>query len=152
MVIRDARSHVADAPRLVVCTPRRFQLHIQYSLVLRGVSNFITITSLVLLFQSSEISVTAKAAWSALLGSDTLLNLTHPSLHSTSCQTLLVAPSNSNTFCWCVAACCWWASTHLALSFHYKCSLNADSSWTSWVWKCGKDHHKLVQINMERWN
>ena len=40
-----------------------------------------------------------KASHNALLGSDTLLKLMHLSLHSTSSQTLLEAPSDLNEFC-----------------------------------------------------
>ena len=39
----------------------------------------------------------------ALQGSDTLLRLTHLSLHSTSTQALLEASSDYNTFSWCTA-------------------------------------------------
>ena len=49
------------------------------------------------------LPVTLKAGRNALLGSDTLLKLTHISLHSTSSQTLLEASSDWNTFCWCYA-------------------------------------------------
>jgi hypothetical protein len=63
--------------------------------VLRGVPKLITITPIVLLYQSSEISVTLKASRNALLPSDPLLKLTHLSLHTTSCQTLLETPRDS---------------------------------------------------------
>jgi len=92
---------VAGAPRLVVGTPRSSQVHSKFSPALRGVPKPITITPMVLLCQSSEIPVTLKAGWNALLGSPTLLKLTHLSLHSISSQTLLEACSYYNTFCWC---------------------------------------------------
>ena len=47
---------------------------------------------MVLLYQSSEIPVTLKSGRNALLGSDTVLKLTHLSLHSTSSQTLWRLP------------------------------------------------------------
>jgi hypothetical protein len=40
------------------------------------------------------LPVTLMAGRNALLGSDTLLKLTHPSLHSTSSETLLEASSD----------------------------------------------------------
>jgi hypothetical protein len=43
---------------------------------------------MVIMNQSSAIPVTLKASWNALLGSDTLLKLTHLSLPCTSSQTL----------------------------------------------------------------
>ena len=42
----------------------------------------------------SMLPVTLKGGSNVILGSDTLLKLTHPSLHSTSSQTLLEAPSD----------------------------------------------------------
>jgi len=45
--------------------------------------------------------VTLKAGRNALPLSDTLVKLTHLSLHSTSSQTLLESSSDENTFCWC---------------------------------------------------
>ena len=78
---------IQRAPRLVAGALRCFHTYHTYS---QG-----------LLYQSSEIPVTPKTGWNALLGSDTLLNLTHLSFHSTSSQTLLEAPSDLNTFCWC---------------------------------------------------
>ena len=86
--------HVVGAPRLVVGAPWCSQVHPKFSPVLRGVLKLITITPMVLLYQSSEIPVTLKAGRNALLGSETLLKLTHPRLHSTSCQTLLEASSD----------------------------------------------------------
>ena len=80
---------VAGAPRLVAGTTKCSQVHPMFSLVLRGVLNLIIITPMLLLYQSSEIPVTLKAGRNALLGSDTLLELTHQSFHSTSSQTLL---------------------------------------------------------------
>jgi hypothetical protein len=70
---------------------RHSQVHPKFSPAHRGVSKHITITPMVLLNQSSEISVTLKAGRNALLQSDTLLKLPHPSSYSTSSQTLLEA-------------------------------------------------------------
>jgi len=67
------------------------QVHPKFFPAHRGVPKLITITPMVLLYQSSEISVTLKAGRNALLQSDTLLKLTHLSLHCTSSQTLLEA-------------------------------------------------------------
>jgi len=106
---------VIGAPRLVVGTPRlvvgaprpvdgasrRSQVVPNFSPALRGVPKLITITPMVLLYQSSEIAITPNARRNALLGADTLLKSTHLSLHSTSSQTLLEALSDKNTFCWC---------------------------------------------------
>ena len=66
-----------------------------------GVSKLFTTAPMVLPDQSSEIPVTLIAGRNTLLGSDTLLKLTLLSLHSTSSQTLLEAPSDYNTCCWC---------------------------------------------------
>jgi len=85
---------VAGAPRLVAGAPRCSQVHPKFSPALRGVPKLITITPMVLLYQASEISVTPKAGRNALQRSDTLLNLTHLSLHSTSSQTLLESSSD----------------------------------------------------------
>jgi len=81
--------------------PRCSHLHPRFSTALRGVPKLITITPMVLLYQSSVISIILKAGQNALLGCDTLLKLTHLCLHCTSSQTLLAVPSNQNTFCWC---------------------------------------------------
>jgi hypothetical protein len=86
---------VVSAYRLVSGTPWCFQGHPMLFPVLRGVPKLITITPIVLLYQSSEISVTLKASRNALLPSDPLLKLTHLSLHTTSCQTLLETPRDS---------------------------------------------------------
>ena len=74
-------------------------MHPKFSLVLGGVLKFITITPMVLLYQSSEIPGTLKASRNALLRSDTLLKLTHLSLHSASSLSLLEAASDYNTLC-----------------------------------------------------
>jgi len=81
-----ASSHVAGAPR---CS----HVHSKFSPAIRGVPKPITITPMVLLYHSSEIPVTLKAGRNALLESDTLLQLTLLSLHSTSSQILLEASS-----------------------------------------------------------
>jgi hypothetical protein len=90
---------LVSAPRLVVGAPivvagasNRSQMQPKCSLTLRGVPKLITLTALAIQYQSSEISVTPKAGRNALLGSDTLLKLTHLSIHSTSSQTLLEPP------------------------------------------------------------
>jgi hypothetical protein len=71
--------------------PRCLQVRRKVTPALRGVPKIITTTPLLLLYQSSGISVTPKAGRDALLGSDTLLKLMHISLHCTSSQTLLEA-------------------------------------------------------------
>ena len=85
---------VVGAPRLVSGTPRCSQVDPKFSPTLRGVPKPIIITPMALLYHSSEIPVTLKAGRNALLGSDTLLKLTHLSLHSTFSQTLLEASSD----------------------------------------------------------
>ena len=85
---------VAGAPRLVASAPRYSQVHPMFSPAPQGVPKLITLTPMVLLYQSSEIPVTLKAGRNALLGSDTLLKLMYLSLHSTSSQTLLEAASD----------------------------------------------------------
>ena len=87
-------SLVVGAPRLVFGAPRCSQVHPTFSPALQGVLKLITITPMVLLYQSSEIPVTLKAGRNALLGSETLLKLTHLRLHSISSQTLLEASSD----------------------------------------------------------
>jgi len=69
-------------------------------LVIRDLSYFCTShqRSQLLLDQSSEIPFTLKAGRNALPGSDTVLKLTHLSLHATSSQTLLVSSRDQNTF------------------------------------------------------
>jgi hypothetical protein len=105
-VIRGNPRLVTGAPRLVVGAPRHVagsrscsQVCPEFSPALRGIPKLITITPIVLLYPSSEIAVTPKAGRNALLVSDTLLKLTHLSLHPTSSQTLLEASSDLNTFC-----------------------------------------------------
>jgi len=73
---------------------RRSQVLPKFTPALPDVLELITITPMVLLYQSSEIPVTLNAGRNALLGSDTLLKLTHLSLHSTSSQTLLESSSD----------------------------------------------------------
>jgi len=85
---------LAGAPRLVAGARRCSQVHSRFSPALRGVLKLITITLMSLRFVSSEIPVTPKAGWNALVGSNTLLTLMHLSLHSTSSQTLLKASSD----------------------------------------------------------
>jgi hypothetical protein len=67
------------------------------SLALQRVPNLTTITPIVLLYQSSEIQVTVKAGWNAVLRSDTLLQLMLISLHTTSSETLLESSRDNNT-------------------------------------------------------
>ena len=85
---------VVGATRLVASAPRCSQVHPKSSPAHRGVLKLITITPMVLLYQSSEIPLTPKAGRNALIGSDTLLKLTHLSLHSTSSQTHLETSSD----------------------------------------------------------
>jgi len=99
--VTGAPSLVAGAPRCSQDCPRRSQachrcsqVHPKFSLALRHVPKPITVTPMVLLYQSSEIPVTLKAGRNALLQSGTLLKLTHLSLHSTSSQTLLESSSD----------------------------------------------------------
>jgi len=89
-----APRHVVSAPRLVTGAPRCSQVNPKFSPAHRGVFKLTTMTPMVLLFQSSEIPLTPKAGPNALLGSDTLLTLTHLSFHSTSSQTLLETSSD----------------------------------------------------------
>jgi len=88
-------------PRLLSVLPGSLQVPSGLSSILPHVHKLFTITPMVLLYQSAEIPVTLKASWNTLLWSDTLLKLTLPSLHSKSSQTLLEAPCDYNTFCWC---------------------------------------------------
>ena len=92
-----SRRRSQTCPRRSQARPRHSQVlprAPEFSLALRGVLKLIAITPMVLLYQSSEIPVTPRAGQNALLGSDTLLKLTHLSLHSTSSQTLLEASSD----------------------------------------------------------
>jgi len=93
---------ITGAPRLVAGPSRCSQLHPKFSLALRGVSKPITITPMVLLYQSSEIPVTLKASRNTLQESATRLKLAHPNLDSTFSQTLQEASREYNTFCWCI--------------------------------------------------
>jgi len=99
------------------------QVHPKFSPALWGVPKLITITPMIRLYQSSEIPVIPIAGRNALLWSDTLLELTHLSLHSTSSQTLLEAPSDWNTFCWWICSVAYWVmkASHgcWSLSLHY---------------------------------
>ena len=94
LIVDGAPWLVASAPWLVAGAPWCSQVLPKFSPALRGILKLITITPMVLLYQSSEIPVTPKAGRNALRGSDTLLKLTHLSLHSTSSQTLLEASSD----------------------------------------------------------
>jgi hypothetical protein len=82
------------APRLVASAHSCSQEHPKFSPALWGDLKLITVTLMVHLCQSSEIPVTPKPGRNALLGSDTLLKLTHLSLHSASSQILLEASSD----------------------------------------------------------
>jgi hypothetical protein len=73
---------------------QHYQVHLKFSLAYWGVHKLITITPMVLLNQSSEMSVTPKDSRNTLQQSDTLLQLTHLCLHSTSSLTLLEASRN----------------------------------------------------------
>jgi len=89
-----APRHVVGANRLVTRASRCSQVHPKFSLLLQSVFELTTITPMVLLDQWCGIPVTLKAGPTALVGSDTLLNLTHLSLYYTSSKTLMEAPSN----------------------------------------------------------
>jgi hypothetical protein len=84
-------SEFAFIPMLVW---QQSHVHPKVSPVLQHDTEHITITSIVQLYQSSEIPVTPKASQNALLGSDALLKLSLLSFHSTSTHTLLEAHSN----------------------------------------------------------
>ena len=90
-LVTSAPRLVTRAPSLVTGGPECTQVHAMFSMALGGVPKRFTITPMVLMNQSSEIPVTPKADRNPLLGSDTLLQLTHPCLHFTSSQTLLQA-------------------------------------------------------------
>jgi len=85
---------VVGAARLVAGAPRCSQVHPKFSPVLRGVPKLLTITPMVLLYQSSAIPGTLMAGRNTLPWSDTLLKSMHLSLHSPSSQTLLEASSD----------------------------------------------------------
>jgi len=85
---------VIKARRLVVVTPRHFQVHPKLSPVLWGVVKPIAITPTVLLYTSSEIPVTLKAGQKALLESNIVLKLRRLSLQSTSSERLLESSSD----------------------------------------------------------
>jgi len=136
MLFPDFSTVIRGAPRLVAGAPRCSQacrwrsqtccrcsqVHPKFSPALQGVPKPITITPMVLLYQSSEIPGTLKAGRNALLRSDTLLKLTHLSLRSTSSQTLLEAFSDWNSFCWCLLV------PVLPLSLYLKCLLHLSAS------------------------
>jgi hypothetical protein len=96
---------IMGTPRQVIGAPRCSQVHPTFSLVLQGVLILITITVMVLLYQSSWTPITLNAGWNDLQGSNTLPQLPHLSLHSISCQTLWKASSNFNTFYWWTVLC-----------------------------------------------
>jgi hypothetical protein len=79
-------------PTLLYCDLRCSQVCCLRSQMLPGLSSALSDLSLVL-------PVALKTGRNALLESDTLLKLTHLSLHSTSSQILLEASSDLNTFC-----------------------------------------------------
>jgi len=79
---------IVCAPKLVFSAPRCNLTHPKFSPALRDVPTLITITPMLLLYQSSEIPVTSNVSPNALLESDTHPKLTHISLHSTSSQSL----------------------------------------------------------------
>jgi len=92
---------VADAPRLVFRTPMLVagapssaQMYSKCSLALRGVPKHIANTPMGHLYQLTGIPVTPKDSRNACLGPDTALSLTHFSLHFTSFQIILQAPSD----------------------------------------------------------
>lgn len=67
---------VVSAPRYVTSAHRFSQINKRFSAALRGIPKLITITSVELLLQSSEIPVTPKDGRNALLVSVTILILT----------------------------------------------------------------------------
>ena len=89
-----APRRVVGALRCIAGAPTCSQVHPKFFPALRGVPKPITITPMVLLYQSPEIPVIQMAGRNALLWSDTLLKLTHLSLHSRSFQTLLESSSD----------------------------------------------------------
>jgi len=98
-------------PRLLYCDSRCFQTCCRRSQGCFRCSPVLPCLSLALpgllsVFAglSSALRVPLKASRNVLLESDTLLKLTHLTLHSTSSQTLLEASSDLNTFCWCSQA------------------------------------------------
>jgi len=97
------RRRCLDCPRRSQACGQYSQVHPKFGPALWGVPKPITVTPMVLLYQSSEIPVTLTAGRNALIGSDTLPKLTHLSSHSKSSQTLLEASRDQNTFCWCSA-------------------------------------------------
>jgi len=76
-VIRGAPRLVASTWGLVVSALRCSQVYPKSSQALRGVPKLDTITPMVLLYQSAEMSVTPNAGQNAHQWSDTLLWLTH---------------------------------------------------------------------------
>jgi hypothetical protein len=82
---------LAGSLRLVASSLWCFQVHPKLSPVLQGVPKLIIITPMVLMDLASEIPVTLKAGRIVFLGSDTLLQLTYLSVHSTFSQALLHA-------------------------------------------------------------
>src|SRR5258705_6270142 len=81
-------------PRLLYCDSRCSKTYRRRSQVCPRRSQVLPGLSSALPGLSPALPVTLKAGRNALLGSDTLLKLTHLSLHSTSSQTLLEASSD----------------------------------------------------------
>jgi len=115
LLFADCCTVIWGAPRLVASDSTGFQncsrhsqdcfqcsqVYPKFSLAHQGIPQPITITPMVLLYQSLEITVTLKACRNAHLRFDTPLKLTYLSLHSTFSHTLVEAPSECNTFFWC---------------------------------------------------
>ena len=106
-------------PRLLYCDSRCSQTCSRCSQVCHRRSQVLPGLSSALPGLSLALPVTLKAGRNALLRSDTLLKLTHLSLHSTSSQTLLKASSDKNTFCWWILPLYYstiWTSTFATVS------------------------------------
>jgi len=93
-VIWGAPRLVAGGPSIMFGTPRHSQIHSLLTPVLWDVPKRISRTPIQHIYQWSAILVTVKAGWNSLLGSDTLLKLTHLCLHFISSQTLLEISSD----------------------------------------------------------
>jgi len=100
--------HITGALRLLASTPRLdaralgcSQVHTMFSPALQGVPILNTIACIILLYQWSAITATLKAGRNVLIRSDSVLRLTHPSLHSTATQIRQETSTVEDTFCCC---------------------------------------------------
>jgi len=133
-------SALPDAPSLVIWTPVcvagapvHSQVHPKLFPALWGVPKLMAITTMVLLYQSSKILVTPKAGRNALLGSYSLLKLTHRRLHSTSSQTLPEARRDWNTFSW------WVPGFMKSVCLCHNAQIGRDQVMSNWYIPCGKN-------------